>query len=240
MGPCIVTADEFGDPSGHRSSLSVNGEIRQDSDTRDLLFSIADIIASLSASLTLEPGDVIATGTPSGVALGMVPQRWLQVSDVVEAKIDGSGMLLTTWSIVLLDDCDNCASGGTMDSMTVLGAVLDAGLENVAAFAIYAPAAVEEMTRAGVGADVTILLGGKFDMPSIGAKGTPRRVAGRVKRLSDGRFRNEGPMSTGQAMNMGRCDLTPCISAADDLKIWVRDEPGGGYEEGKVQRAADH
>jgi 2-keto-4-pentenoate hydratase/2-oxohepta-3-ene-1,7-dioic acid hydratase in catechol pathway len=96
MGPCIVTADEFGSPSGHRISLKVNGEIRQDSTTADLLFSVADCISSLAASTTLEPGDIISTGTPSGVALGMTPQRWLEVGDVVEAEIEGIGVLRNT------------------------------------------------------------------------------------------------------------------------------------------------
>jgi 2-keto-4-pentenoate hydratase/2-oxohepta-3-ene-1,7-dioic acid hydratase in catechol pathway len=96
MGPCIVTADEFGSPSGHQISLKVNGEIRQDSTTADLLFSVADCISSLAASTTLEPGDIISTGTPSGVALGMTPQRWLEVGDVVEAEIEGIGVLRNT------------------------------------------------------------------------------------------------------------------------------------------------
>lgn len=93
MGPWIVTADEFGDPTGHRLALSVNGGSRQDSTTSDLLFSVAEIISSLSAGLTLEPGDIIATGTPSGVALGMSPQAWLEIDDTVEATIDGIGTL---------------------------------------------------------------------------------------------------------------------------------------------------
>jgi 2-keto-4-pentenoate hydratase/2-oxohepta-3-ene-1,7-dioic acid hydratase in catechol pathway len=93
MGPCIVTADEFGDPSGHRIMLKVNGEIRQDSTTSDLLFTVAEIVSALAASTTLEPGDIISTGTPSGVALGMTPQKWLQVGDVVEAEIEGIGRL---------------------------------------------------------------------------------------------------------------------------------------------------
>jgi 2-keto-4-pentenoate hydratase/2-oxohepta-3-ene-1,7-dioic acid hydratase in catechol pathway len=93
MGPCIVTKDELGDWSGKRISLKVNGEIRQDSNTSDLLFGIPQILASLSASLTLHPGDVIATGTPSGVALGMTPQKWLNVGDVVEAEVEGIGVL---------------------------------------------------------------------------------------------------------------------------------------------------
>ena len=71
----------------------MNGEIRQDSNTRDLLFGIPRIVEALSAGITLEPGDVIATGTPSGVALGMNPQRWLDTGDVVEAEIEGIGVL---------------------------------------------------------------------------------------------------------------------------------------------------
>jgi len=93
MGPCIVTADEFGNPSGHRIALKVNGEIRQDSNTSDLLFDVPTIVAQLCAALTVEPGDVIATGTPSGVALGMTPQKWLNVGDVVEAEVEGIGTL---------------------------------------------------------------------------------------------------------------------------------------------------
>jgi 2-keto-4-pentenoate hydratase/2-oxohepta-3-ene-1,7-dioic acid hydratase in catechol pathway len=93
MGPHIVTADEFGRPEGHRLSLSVNGEKRQDSTTSDLLFSVPEIIAHLSAGLTLEPGDIIATGTPSGDGMGMVPQRWLAVGDVITVEIAGIGVL---------------------------------------------------------------------------------------------------------------------------------------------------
>ncbi len=93
IGPCIVTADEFGDPSGHRLSTRVNGAIRQDSNTSDMLFDCTHILTSLSAGVTLEPGDVIATGTPSGVALGMTPQQWLKDGDVVEAEVEGIGVL---------------------------------------------------------------------------------------------------------------------------------------------------
>lgn len=93
IGPCIVTRDEFGDPSGHRLSLKVNGGTRQDSDTSDMLFGVPEIIASLSSGLTLEPGDVIATGTPAGVAGGMNPPGWLAVGDVIEAEISGIGIL---------------------------------------------------------------------------------------------------------------------------------------------------
>ena len=93
IGPCIVSQDEFGEPGNHRISLKVNGEVRQDSNTSDMLFKVPEIIASLSNGLTLEPGDIIATGTPAGVAGGMNPPGWLDVGDVTEAEIEGIGVL---------------------------------------------------------------------------------------------------------------------------------------------------
>jgi microcystin degradation protein MlrC len=105
--------------------------------------------------------------------------------------------------VVLLDHYDNCASGGTMDTMTVLGAILDAGLEDTAVFAICDPAAVEQMKRAGVGARVTLPLGGKLDMPALGLKGRPREVTGNVRRIINGIYRNEGPMARGELADMG-------------------------------------
>ncbi len=96
FGPWIVTADEFGAPEGHQLRLSVNGQPRQDSTTADMLFSVPEIITHLSAGVTLEPGDIIATGTPSGVALGMEPPGWLQIGDVVEAEVVGIGILRNT------------------------------------------------------------------------------------------------------------------------------------------------
>ncbi len=108
--------------------------------------------------------------------------------------------------VVLLDHSDNCASGGTMDTMTVLGAMLDAGLPDVgdaAAFAVFDPQAVQQMMAAGIGAELELPLGGKLDMPAIGLEGKPRTVKGRVKLLTDGRYRNVGPMGTGEAVSMG-------------------------------------
>lgn len=96
IGPWIVTADAFGDPSGHRVTLRVNGETRQDSSTSDLLFDVATIVSVLSQGLTLEAGDIVATGTPAGVALGMTPQRWLVDGDIVEAEVEGIGILRNT------------------------------------------------------------------------------------------------------------------------------------------------
>ena len=105
--------------------------------------------------------------------------------------------------VVLLDHCDNCASGGTMDTMAVLGGILDAGLENVAAFAIFDPQSVEQMKRAGIGARVTLPLGGKLEMPALGLHGKPRMVTGNVRRIINGIYRNEGPMARGELADMG-------------------------------------
>ena len=105
--------------------------------------------------------------------------------------------------VMLLDHYDNCASGGTMDTMAVLGAILDAGLEDVAAFAVFDPQAVEQMKRAGVGARVTIPLGGKLEMPALGFKGKPLRVTGNVRRIVGGIYRNEGPMARGELADLG-------------------------------------
>jgi microcystin degradation protein MlrC len=105
--------------------------------------------------------------------------------------------------VVLLDHYDNCASGGTMDTMAVLGGILDAGLDDVAAFAICDPQAVEQMKRAGLGARVTLPLGGKMAMPALGLKGRPREVSGNVRRIVSGLYRNEGPMARGELADMG-------------------------------------
>ena len=93
MGPGVITADEFGDPHAKRISLRVNGATKQDARTSDMIFSVATIIEWLSKGLTLEPGDIIATGTPEGVGMGRTPQEWLQDGDVVETEIEGIGIM---------------------------------------------------------------------------------------------------------------------------------------------------
>ena len=110
---------------------------------------------------------------------------------------------VTDGPVVLLDHYDNAASGGTQDTTTVLSAILEAGLENVAVFAVCDPEAAQNLIAAGVGAEVTLALGGKMDMPSIGKTGEPVTVTGRVKLISDGLYRNLGPASTGILMDMG-------------------------------------
>lgn len=93
FGPVVVTADEIPNPQRLDLSLRVNGELRQNSNTRHMLFGIARLIADISAGMTLEPGDVIATGSPSGVGAGMVPPQFLQPGDLVEATIERIGTL---------------------------------------------------------------------------------------------------------------------------------------------------
>lgn len=93
LGPCIVTADEVGDPHSLDLWLSVNGVMKQKSNTRHMLFKVPQLIADISAGMTLEPGDIIATGTPSGVGAGLEPQEWLWPGDVIEAGVQKIGEL---------------------------------------------------------------------------------------------------------------------------------------------------
>jgi microcystin degradation protein MlrC len=123
--------------------------------------------------------------------------RALARAKAIGASGDGAGPVL------LLDHADNVGSGGTEDVMTVIREVMRAGLEDVAVAAVCDPAAVTEMARAGVGATVTLALGGRTDMPSIGLEGEPLTVTGRVRTLSDGEWVVRGPMYTGVKVSMG-------------------------------------
>ncbi|THA41391.1 fumarylacetoacetate hydrolase family protein [Streptomyces sp. A1547] len=93
FGPVVVTADEIPDPMALDLSLRVNGVTKQKSNTRHMLFPIARLIADISSGVTLEPGDVIATGSPSGVGAGMVPPEFLVPGDTVEATVERIGTL---------------------------------------------------------------------------------------------------------------------------------------------------
>ena len=93
MGPYLVTKDEVGDPHNLSIETKVNGEIRQSSNTGEMIFSIPTIISTLSKGMTLEPGDIIATGTPSGVGKGFKPPRFLKKGDLVEVEIEALGIL---------------------------------------------------------------------------------------------------------------------------------------------------
>ena len=96
MGPWIVTADEIDNPHDLGIRLSVNGEQRQNGNTQDMIFDIPTLIESLSEGLTLEPGDLIATGTPSGVGYAMDPPHFLKDGDVVVCEVDSVGELRNT------------------------------------------------------------------------------------------------------------------------------------------------
>jgi microcystin degradation protein MlrC len=105
--------------------------------------------------------------------------------------------------VVLLDHYDNCASGGTMDTTVVLAEIIRQGLENVAAFAICDPQAVQQAIAAGIGARLRLSIGGKIPMPTIPDANPPLTVCGTVKTISNGRYRNRGPMARGLEMDMG-------------------------------------
>ena len=96
MGPYLVTKDEIENPHNLNLSLRVNGVEKQNSNTQFLLFNINDLIEDLSIVFTLEPGDIIATGTPSGVGAGRNPQEWMYDGDVVEATVEGIGTIVNT------------------------------------------------------------------------------------------------------------------------------------------------
>ncbi len=91
IGPWLVTRDEVADPQDLKMWLTVNGETMQDGSTRTMVYGVAHIVSYLSQFMTLQPGDVISTGTPPGVGMGMKPPRYLKPGDVVELGIEGLG-----------------------------------------------------------------------------------------------------------------------------------------------------
>jgi 2-keto-4-pentenoate hydratase/2-oxohepta-3-ene-1,7-dioic acid hydratase in catechol pathway len=93
IGPWLTTADEVGDPHGLRLRTWVNEELRQDSNTKQLIFDCYALVEHLSTAFTLEPGDVVATGTPGGVGIAMKPPKLLAVGDLVRVEIEGLGRL---------------------------------------------------------------------------------------------------------------------------------------------------
>ena len=100
VGPWLVTADEIADPQGLRLWTTVNGERRQDGNTRHMVFPVRELVAYVSRFMSLQPGDLISTGTPAGVGHGARPPRYLQPGDVVEMGIDHLGVqrhVVTEW-----------------------------------------------------------------------------------------------------------------------------------------------
>jgi 2-keto-4-pentenoate hydratase/2-oxohepta-3-ene-1,7-dioic acid hydratase in catechol pathway len=93
MGPAIVTKDEIPDPHALDISLEIGGEILQKSNTRELIFRIPELIEFISSVVTLEPGDIISTGTPSGVGFARKPPRYLKAGDECIVRVEGLGEL---------------------------------------------------------------------------------------------------------------------------------------------------
>ena len=126
-----------------------------------------------------------------------------KIEPLAQSVARAKAMAPSDGPVVLLDHYDNCASGGTMDTTVVLAEILRQGLEDVAAFAIYDPAAVQQAIAAGIGSQVTLSIGGKMAMPAIPAESPPLVVTGTIKTISNGRYRNRGPMARGVTMDMG-------------------------------------
>jgi microcystin degradation protein MlrC len=168
-------------------------------------FPMADIaIAGLSAVVVADRD----RATADAVRDRLLDAAWARKDDFIYehrplAEAVAHAKTLTDGPIVLLDHADNVGSGGTSDSMAVIAELLRQGLQDVAVAAVWDPAAVRTMMQAGIGATVTLDLGGKTDMPSIGAKASPLRLTGRVRRLSDGEWVVRGPMYTGSRVTTG-------------------------------------
>jgi 2-keto-4-pentenoate hydratase/2-oxohepta-3-ene-1,7-dioic acid hydratase in catechol pathway len=93
IGPVIVSKDEIADPHVLDIKLSIDGEVLQHSNTKELIFRVPELIAYLSSIVTLEPGDLISTGTPAGVGLGRTPQRWLKAGETMTVEVEKIGAL---------------------------------------------------------------------------------------------------------------------------------------------------
>ncbi len=172
-------------------------------------FPHADVPCAGLSAVVVTDGDAELAQACCEELLGMAwntRAQWVYEVEPLVKSMARAGELAraSVGPVVILDHYDNCSSGGTMDTMAVLGAILDAGLEDVVAFAIYDPSAVELMSVAGVGATLTLLLGGKLDMPDLGLKGKPREVTGVVEKLVAGRFLNTGRMAQGETIDMGQ------------------------------------
>jgi microcystin degradation protein MlrC len=135
--------------------------------------------------------------------------------------------------IILVDHGDNVFSGGTQDVMDSVAECFKQGLRDMAVGPIWDPASVALMIDAGVGANVTLQLGGKTDMPAIGLKGTPLKVSGKVRRITDGRYRVTCPMETGIILDHG----ISVVLDTDAAEILVCSERMEAYDLGVFRHA---
>ncbi|MFY7959590.1 MAG: M81 family metallopeptidase [Elsteraceae bacterium] len=188
----MARAEEAADP---RLDISVMGGFPM-SDTPDAGFSVIAVDRMGDRARAQAAADRILD-----VAWARRDEFIYQHRPLQEAVAQAKSM--TEGPILLLDHADNCGSGGTQDVMTVIAELIEQGLEGVAVATVRDPQAVKEMAAAGVGAQVTLALGGRTDMPSIGLSGKPLVVTGKVRTLTDGEWTIRGPMYTGTKVHMG-------------------------------------
>jgi microcystin degradation protein MlrC len=169
-------------------------------------FPLSDIPDSGLSSLVIADGDVAAAETLSRRLLSMAWQRRADFIFEPEALSDtiARAKRLEGGLVVIADHGDNCGAGGPSDDMTVIAEALHQGLNPIAAGPIWDSVAVSRMVEAGVGAELTISIGGKTSSPAMARSGRPLELSGVVKEITDGRFRIEGPMMTGFMINLGR------------------------------------
>jgi len=169
-------------------------------------FPLADIRQVGLSVVTVADGDRAAAEAACERLLSAAWQEkaeWVFQSEPLAASI-ARAKSLTDGPIILLDHADNSASGGTQDTTAVLKEALDQGLQDIAMFGICDPRAVTAMEAAGVGSEISLDLGGKTDMPSIGRRGEPLRLTGRVRAITDGDFAITVPMGRGTIKSMGK------------------------------------
>jgi microcystin degradation protein MlrC len=169
-------------------------------------FPMADIVEAGTSTVVVTDNDPAAAAAHAS-AIGQV--AWQQRDDLVwhDAPLDevlDAAAAFGDGTALLIDHADNCASGGTQDVMTVLRAALERGLSSIAVGPIRDPEAVEALITAGVGTRVTLPVGGKTDMPSIGLAGRPLQMTGVVRAVTDGEYTITGPQLTGLRAAMGR------------------------------------
>ncbi|MGB6103888.1 MAG: M81 family metallopeptidase [Pusillimonas sp.] len=169
-------------------------------------FSISDIPEPCGSAVCITDGD---KDLGRHVVDELLQLAWARRADCVYkaeplAHSIARAKAAHTGPVLLIDHSDNCASGGTQDTMAVLEEALKQGLTDIAVFAICDPEAVEQLMQAGIGNTVTLPLGGKMDVPSIGMRGRPVTLTGRVRAVTDGTFTARGPMLTGVRASMGR------------------------------------
>ena len=168
-------------------------------------FPLADIWHAGLSVVTIADGD---RDKAESVRDELLAAAWAEREEFVFdsrplAETVAEAKAMTDGPIILLDHADNAASGGTQDTVAVLAEVLRQGLEQVAMFGICDPASVEQMTSVGEGAEISLELGGKVDMPTIGRSGEPLKITGRVGAITDGTFTVTVPMGRGTEVDMG-------------------------------------